>query len=119
MSWEYTLQANFLYLIKRDADGSTHGGGWGWASSTGRLEMPGWCKPLISELGEVEARGVSKAEGISEFEASLVYRASSRMDSQGYAEKPCLEKPKENKIRKFLHDLNLDRHHALSLFCKR
>jgi hypothetical protein len=34
---------------------------------------------------------------ISEFEASLVYRVSSRT-SQGYTEKPCLEKDK-NKIK--------------------
>jgi hypothetical protein len=31
---------------------------------------------------------------ISEFEASLVYRVSSRTDSQGYTEKPCLGKTK-------------------------
>ena len=36
---------------------------------------------------------------ISEFEASLVYRVSSR-DSQGYTEKPYLEKPKKRKKRK-------------------
>jgi hypothetical protein len=32
---------------------------------------------------------------ISEFEASLVY--SEFQDSQGYTEKPCLEKPKKEK----------------------
>jgi hypothetical protein len=35
---------------------------------------------------------------ISEFEASLVYRVGSYYDSQGYAEKPCLE-TKQNKIK--------------------
>jgi predicted porin len=38
-----------------------------------------------------EARG----RRISEFEASLVYKVSSRTDRQGYTEKPCLEKPKK------------------------
>jgi hypothetical protein len=33
---------------------------------------------------------------ISEFEASLVYK-SEFQDSQGYTEKPCLEKPKKKK----------------------
>jgi hypothetical protein len=33
---------------------------------------------------------------ISEFEASLVLQ-SEFQDSQGYTEKPCLEKPKEEK----------------------
>jgi hypothetical protein len=33
---------------------------------------------------------------ISEFQASLVYRVKFQ-DSQGYTEKPCLEKPKANK----------------------
>jgi hypothetical protein len=32
---------------------------------------------------------------ISEFEASLVYKVN--QDSQGYTEKPCLEKPKKKK----------------------
>jgi hypothetical protein len=35
---------------------------------------------------------------ISEFEVSLDYRVSS--NSQGYTEKPCLEKPKPNKQKK-------------------
>jgi hypothetical protein len=34
---------------------------------------------------------------ISEFEASLVYKVSKFQDSQGYTEKPCLEKPREKK----------------------
>jgi hypothetical protein len=33
---------------------------------------------------------------ISEFKASLVYK----VDSQGYTEKPCLEKPKKKKKKK-------------------
>jgi hypothetical protein len=33
---------------------------------------------------------------ISELEASLVYKVSFQ-DSQGYTEKPCLEKPKKKK----------------------
>jgi hypothetical protein len=46
---------------------------------------------------------------ISEFEASLVFREF--RDSQGYTEKPCLEKPKKEKkerkkeINPFLKDL--------------
>ena len=36
--------------------------------------------------------------GRFEFEASLVYRVSSRTDSQGYTEKPCLKKLKQNKL---------------------
>jgi hypothetical protein len=35
---------------------------------------------------------------ISEFEASLVYK-SEFQDSQGYTEKPCLEKKKKKKIK--------------------
>jgi hypothetical protein len=49
--------------------------------------------PLIPALGRQ----------ISEFEASLVYKVSSRtQDSQGYTEKPCLEKttPQTNKQTK-------------------
>jgi hypothetical protein len=34
---------------------------------------------------------------ISEFKANLVYREF--QDSQGYTEKPCLEKPKKKKKR--------------------
>jgi hypothetical protein len=34
---------------------------------------------------------------ISEFEASLVYIQSEFQDSQGYTEKPCLEKTKKKK----------------------
>jgi hypothetical protein len=38
---------------------------------------------------------------ISEFEASLVYKMSSRTaNSQGYTEIPCLEKPKKGKKKK-------------------
>jgi hypothetical protein len=37
---------------------------------------------------------------ISEFEASLVYKVSFRAASQGYTEKPCLEKPKKRKKKK-------------------
>jgi hypothetical protein len=37
----------------------------------------------------------SRGRWISEFEASLVYREF--WDSQGYTEKPCLEKPKQKK----------------------
>jgi hypothetical protein len=42
-----------------------------------------------------------EAEGrqISEFEASLVYKVRFQ-DSQGYTEKPCLEKPKKKKKKK-------------------
>jgi hypothetical protein len=36
---------------------------------------------------------------ISEFEASLVYRVEFQ-DSQGYTEKPCLEKPNKKKKEK-------------------
>jgi hypothetical protein len=39
---------------------------------------------------------------ISEFEASLVYRVSFQ-DSQGYTEKPCLEKTKQSKTKKNLN----------------
>jgi hypothetical protein len=35
---------------------------------------------------------------ISEFKASLVYKQSEFQDSQGYTEKPCVEK--QNKIKK-------------------
>ena len=38
-----------------------------------------------------------EAGRISEFKASLVYRVSSRMDSQGYTEKPCLKQNKNKK----------------------
>jgi hypothetical protein len=34
---------------------------------------------------------------MSDFEASLVYKVSEFQDSQGYTEKPCLEKPKRKK----------------------
>jgi hypothetical protein len=36
---------------------------------------------------------------ISEFEANLVYKVSSRT-ARGYTEKPCLEKPKKRKKKK-------------------
>jgi hypothetical protein len=49
-----------------------------------------WCTPLIPALG-------GRGRWISEFEASLVYRVSSRT---GYTEKPCLEKPKKKKKKK-------------------
>jgi hypothetical protein len=38
----------------------------------------------------------SRSRQISEFEASLVYKVEFQ-DSQGYTEKPCLEKPKPKK----------------------
>ena len=38
-----------------------------------------------------------RGKQVSEFRASLVYRVSEFQDSQGYTEKPCLEKPKEKK----------------------
>jgi hypothetical protein len=38
----------------------------------------------------------SRGRQISEFEDSLVYK-SEFQDSQGYTEKPCLEKPKKKK----------------------
>jgi hypothetical protein len=44
-----------------------------------------WRTPLIPVLG-------GRGRQISEFKASLVYREF--QDSQGYTEKPCLEKPK-------------------------
>jgi hypothetical protein len=44
--------------------------------------------PLIPALG-------GRGRRISEFEASLIYREF--QDSQGYTEKPCLEKQKTNK----------------------
>ena len=37
---------------------------------------------------------------ISEFEASLVYKVSSRTAREGYTEKPCLGGKKENKNQK-------------------
>jgi hypothetical protein len=37
---------------------------------------------------------------ISEFEANLVYRVSSRTAREGYTEKPCLKKPKKKKKKK-------------------
>jgi hypothetical protein len=47
--------------------------------------------PLIPALGRQ----------ISEFEARLVYKVSSRTASQGYTEKPCLEnKTKQTKNKK-------------------
>jgi hypothetical protein len=48
--------------------------------------------PLIQHLG-------GRGRRISEFEASLVYK-SEFQDSQGYTEKPCLEKPKKKKKKK-------------------
>jgi hypothetical protein len=42
-----------------------------------------------------------RTKWISEFEAILVYRVSSRT-SRGYTEKPCLEKPKPKKKKKSL-----------------
>jgi hypothetical protein len=39
-----------------------------------------------------------RSRRISEFEASLVYREF--QDSQGYTEKPCLEKPKKKTTKK-------------------
>jgi hypothetical protein len=39
-----------------------------------------------------------RSRQISEFEASLVYKDF--QDSQGYTEKPCLEKPKKPKKQK-------------------
>jgi hypothetical protein len=45
--------------------------------------------PLIPALGR-------QRQAISEFEASLVYRVSSRY-SQGYTEKPCLKKKNTHK----------------------
>jgi hypothetical protein len=44
----------------------------------------------------------------SEFEASLVYRVSSRTASQGYKEKSCLENQKKRK-RKRKKDRQIDR----------
>ena len=46
--------------------------------------------PLIPALGR------QKPEDLCEFKASLVYRASSRIDSIA-TEKPCLEKPKKER----------------------
>jgi hypothetical protein len=48
-----------------------------------------WCTPLITALGRQ----------ISEFEASLVLQ-SEFQDSQGYIEKPCLEKHNKTKTNK-------------------
>jgi hypothetical protein len=49
--------------------------------------------PLIPSLGR-----------ISEFEASLVYKVNSRtQDSQGYTEKPCLEKQTNKQKKITLH----------------
>ena len=48
-----------------------------------------WCTPLILALRR------RQRQAYSEFEASLVYQAS-----QGYAEKPCLQKRKKKKKRK-------------------
>ena len=48
-----------------------------------------WCTPLILALRR------RQRQAYSEFEASLVYQAS-----QGYAEKPCLEKIKKKKKEK-------------------
>jgi hypothetical protein len=54
------------------------------------------------EPGVVAQYSGGRGRWISEFEASLVYRVSSRI-SQDYTEKPCLEKQnktKQNKNRK-------------------
>jgi hypothetical protein len=43
--------------------------------------------------------GEAEAGGFLSFEAILVYK-SEFQDSQGYTEKPCLEKPKKKKKKK-------------------
>jgi hypothetical protein len=50
-----------------------------------------WHTPLIPVLG-------GRGRRISEFEASLIYREF--QDSQGYTEKPCLEKQNKTKQNK-------------------
>jgi hypothetical protein len=51
-----------------------------------------WHMPLIPELGR-------QGRQISEFDASLVYRVSSRT-AKIYTEKPCLKKKKKKKKKK-------------------
>jgi hypothetical protein len=57
------------------------GGSWAW-----------WRMPLSQHSG-------GRGRWISEFEVSLVYLQSEFQDSQGYTEKPCLEKQKQKQKR--------------------
>jgi hypothetical protein len=50
---------------------------------------------------------------ISEFEASLDYRVSSRTASQSYKEKPCLEKSKKKKKKKDMGQIYSQCHNIL------
>jgi hypothetical protein len=51
-------------------------------------------------MPSVVAHSGGKGRQISEFEASLVYKVSSRTVRAIYTEKPCLKKPKEKKKKK-------------------
>ena len=62
------------------------------------------CLKSFTEPGSGDAHtfdpSYQEAEATSEFEASLVYRVSSRMGSKSYTEKPCLENSKTKKERR-------------------
>jgi hypothetical protein len=60
-----------------------------------KLKTASWAHAFNPSTWEAEAGGSL------EFEASLAYRASSRIASLGYSEKPCLKKQKQ-KIKNYL-----------------
>jgi hypothetical protein len=53
----------------------------------------GWRQALVAHTFN-PSTWEAEAGGFLEFEASLVYIQREFQDSQGYTEKPCLEKPK-------------------------
>ncbi len=61
-----------------------------------------WRTPLILALRR------QRQVDLSEFEASLVYRVSSRTESQGCTEKLCLEKQKRGKKEELTQCLTND-----------